>query len=125
MNKDAHVIAISHEKLSSMTENELREAMKTELDQIERKAANQSQHIIEDYEPYIEAAIERRERFERKRLLEDLVDKMELEDLVDKMEIKDLQSVLNAKGYVLLTRSESEAIIDYMGIKSMLGEVFK
>lgn len=116
MNKDAHVIAISHEKLSSMTEDELREAMKTELDQIERKAANQSQHIIEDYEPYIEAAIERRERFERKRLLE---------DLVDKMEIKDLQSVLNAKGYALLTRSESEAIIDYMGIKSMLGEVFK
>ena len=91
MNKDAHVIAISHEKLSSMTEDELREAMRTELDQIERNAANQSQHIVEDYAAYIEAAIE-------------------LEDLVDKMEIKDLQSVLNAKGYVLLTQSEAKAI---------------
>lgn len=41
------------------------------------------------------------------------------------MSIDDVKLILNVKGYALLTRSESEAIIDYVGIKSMLGEVFK
>ena len=41
------------------------------------------------------------------------------------MSIDDVKHILNVKGYVLLTRSESEAIINYMGIKSIFGEVFK
>ncbi len=113
MNKDAHVIAISHEKLSSMTEDELRAAMQTELAKIEAEYNCKKKAIIDDYDPYIKAA----ENRIKKKLL--------LEELIEEMSIDDVKLILNAKGYVLLTRSESEAIIDYMGIKSMLGEVFK
>ena len=82
MNKDAHVIAISHERLYSMTEDELRAA----------------------------------ERFNKQKMLK---------ELIEEMSIDDVKLILNVKGYVLLTRSESEAIIDYMGIKSMFSGVFK
>lgn len=82
MNKDTHVIVISHERLYSMTEDELRAA----------------------------------ERFNKQKMLK---------ELIEEMSIDDVKLILNVKGYVLLTRSESEAIIDYVGIKSMLGGVFK
>lgn len=82
MNKDAHVIAISHERLYSMTEDELRAV----------------------------------ERFNKQKMLK---------ELIEEMSIDDVKHILNVKGYVLLTRSESEAIINYMGIKSTFGEVFK
>lgn len=113
MNKDAHVIAISHERLSSMTEDELRATMQMELAKIEAEYNCRKKAIIDDYDPYIKAA----ENRIKKKLL--------LEGLIEEMSIDDVKLILNAKGYVLLTRSESEAIIDYMGIKSMLGEVFK
>lgn len=115
MNKNAHVIAISHEKLSSMTEAELREAMQTELNQIEAESNCRKKAIADDYEPYIKAAKDRQES-----------DKLStLKKFINEMNIADIRLELNTKGYVLLTRSEAEAIIDYMGIKSMLSEVFK
>lgn len=113
MNKDAHVIAISHERLSSMTDDELRATMQTELAKIEAEYNCKKKAIIDDYDSYIKSS---KERFNKQKMLE---------ELIEEMSIDDVKLILNAKGYVLLTRSESEAIIDYMGIKSMLGEVFK
>lgn len=55
----------------------------------------------------------------------DSISKKMLKELIEEMSIDDVKLILNVKGYALLTRSESEAIIDYVGIKSMLGEVFK
>lgn len=59
MNKDAHVIAISHERLSSMTEDELRATMQTELAKIEAEYNCRKKSIIDDYDPYIKSAQER------------------------------------------------------------------
>lgn len=115
MNKDAHVIAISHEKLSSMTEAELREAMQTELNQTEAECNCRKKAIIDDYDPYIKAAKDR-QGFDKVNMLR---------KLIDEMDIADVRFALNTKGYILLTRSESEAIINYMGIKSIFDEVFK
>ena len=113
MNKDTHVIAISHERLSSMTEDELRATMRTELAKIEAEYNCKKKAIIDDYDPYIKLS---KERINKQKMLK---------ELIEEMRIDDVKQILNVKGYVLLTRSESEAIIDYMGIKSMLGEVFK
>lgn len=113
MNKDAHVIAISHEKLSSMTEGELRATMQTELAEIEAEYNCRKKAIIDDYDPYIKSS---KERFNKQKMLK---------ELIGEMSIDDVKLILNVKGYVLLTRSESEAIINYMGIKPMFGEVFK
>nr|DAZ21760.1 MAG TPA: hypothetical protein [Caudoviricetes sp.] len=113
MNKDAHVIAISHEKLSSMTEGELRTTMQVELAKIEAEYNCRKKAIIDDYDPYIKSS---KERFNKQKMLK---------ELIEEMSIDDVKLILNVKGYALLTRSESEAIIDYVGIKSMLGEVFK
>lgn len=113
MNKDAHVIAISHEKLSSMTEGELRTTMQVELAKIEAEYNCRKKAIIDDYDPYIKSS---KERFNKQKMLK---------ELIEEMSIDDVKLILNVKGYALLTRSESEAIIDYAGIKSMLGEVFK
>lgn len=113
MNKDAHVIAISHERLSSMTEDELREAMQTELTTIEAEYNCRKKAILDDYDPYIKSI---KERFNKQKMLK---------ELIGEMSIDDIKLILNAKGYVLLTRSESKAIINYMGIKPMFGEVFK
>lgn len=113
MNKDAHVIAISHERLSSMTEDELRATMQTELAKIEAEYNCKKKAIIDDYDPYIKLS---KERINKQKMLK---------ELIEEMSIDDVKLILNLKEYVLLTRSESEAIIDYMGIKSMLGEVFK
>lgn len=113
MNKDAHVITISHEKLSSMTEDELRATMQTELAKIEAEYNCKKKAIIDDYDLYIKSS---KERINKQKMLK---------ELIEEMRIDDIKLILNVKGYVLLTRSESEAIIDYMGIKSMLGEVFK
>ena len=115
MNKNAHVIAISHEKLSSMTEAELREAMQTELNQIEAECNCRKKAIADDYEPYIKAAKDRQE-FDKVNMLR---------KLIEEMDIADVRFALNTTGYIVLTRSESEAIIGYMGIKSMFGGVFK
>lgn len=115
MNKNAHVIAISHEKLSSMTEAELREAMQIELNQIEEKYNCQKKDITDDYEPYIKAAKDR-QGFDKVNMLR---------NLIDEMGIADVRFALNTKGYILLTRSESEAIINYIGIKSILDDAFK
>lgn len=115
MNKNAHVIAISHEKLSSMTEAELREAMQTELNQIEEECNCRKKAIADDYESYIKAAKDR-QGFDKVNMLR---------KLIEEMDIADVRFALNTKGYILLTRSESEAIINYMGIKSIFGEVFK
>lgn len=115
MNKNAHVITISHEKLSGMTEDELQAAMQAELAKIDAEHNCRRKTIIEDYDPYIKAAKDRQES-----------DKLStLKKLINKMNIADIRLELNTKGYVLLTRSEAEAIIDYMGIKSMFGGVFK
>lgn len=115
MNKNAHVIAISHEKLSSMTEDELQAAMQAELAKIDAEHNCRRKAIIDDYDPYIKAAKDHQES-----------DKLSiLRKLIDEMDIADIRLALNTKGYILLTRSESEAIIDYMGIKSMLSGVFK
>lgn len=113
MNKDAHVIAISHERLSNMTEGELRATMQTELAEIEAEYNCRKKAIIDDYDPYIKSS---KERFNKQKMLK---------ELIEEMSIDDIKLILNAKEYVLLTRSESKAIIDYMGIKSMFGEVFK
>lgn len=113
MNKDAHVIAISHERLSSMTEDELRATMQTELAKIDAEYNCRKKAIIDDYDPYIKSS---KDRFNKQKMLK---------ELIEEMSIDDVKLILNIKGYVLLTRSESEAIIDYVGIKSMLGEVFK
>lgn len=113
MNKDAHVIAISHERLSSMTEDELRATMQTELAKIEAEYSCRKKAIIDDYDPYIKSS---KDRFNKQKMLK---------ELIEEMNIDDVKLILNVKGYALLTRSESEAIIDYVGIKSMLGEVFK
>ena len=113
MNKDAHVIAISREKLSSMTEGELRATMQTELAEIEAEYNCRKKAIIDDYDPYIKLS---KERFNKQKMLK---------ELIGEMSIDDVKLILNVKGYVLLTRSESEAIINYMGIKPMFGEVFK
>lgn len=107
MNKNAHVIAISHEKLSSMTE--------AELNQIEAECNCRKKTIADDYEPYIKAAKDRQE-FDKVNMLR---------KLIEEMDIADVRFALNTTGYIVLTRSESEAIIGYMGIKSMLSEVFK
>ena len=113
MNKDAYVITISHERLSSMTEDELRATMQAELAKIEAEYNCKKKAIIDDYDPYIKSS---KERFNKQKMLK---------ELIEDMSIDDVKLILNIKGYVLLTRSESEAIIDYVGIKSMLGEAFK
>lgn len=113
MNKDAHVIAISHEKLSSMTEDELQVAMQTELAKIEAEYNCRKKAITDDYDPYLKLS---KERFDKQKMLK---------ELIEEMSIDDVKLILHVKGYALLTRSESKAIIDYMGIKFMLGEVFK
>ena len=110
MNKDAHVIVISHEKLSGMTEAELREAMQTELNQIEAECNCRKKAIADDYEPYIKAAKDR-QGFDK---LNTLI------KLIGEMDIADVRFAMNINGYAVLTRSESEAIIGYMGIKSLL-----
>ena len=115
MNKNAHVIAISHEKLSSMTEDELLAAMQAELAKIDTEHNCRRKAIIDDYDPYIKAAKDRQE-FDKVNMLR---------KLIEEMDIADVRFALNTTGYIVLTRSESEAIIDYMGIKSMFGEVFK
>lgn len=115
MNKNAHVIAISHEKLSSMTEAELHATMQAELAKIETEYSCQKKAIIDDYDPYIKAAKDR-QGFDKLNMLR---------KLIEEMDIADVRFALNTTGYIVLTRSESEAIIDYMGIKSMFGEVFK
>mgnify|MGYP004540630607 CR=1 FL=1 len=115
MNKDAHVIYISHEELSSMTEDELHAAMQTELNQIEAECNCRKKAIANDYEPYIKAAKDR-QGFDKVNMLR---------KFIDEMDIADVRFALNTKGYIVLTRSESEAIIDYMGIKSIFDEVFK
>ncbi len=115
MNKDPHVVIISHEELSSMTEAELREAMQTELNQIEAECNCRKKAIADDYAPYIKAAKDR-QGFDKVNMLR---------KLIDEMDIADVRFALNTKGYILLTRSESEAIINYMGIKSIFDEVFK
>ena len=115
MNKNAHVITISHEKLSSMTEAELREAMQTELNQIEAECNCRKKAIADDYEPYIKAAKDR-QGFDKLNMLR---------KLIEEMDIADVRFALNTTGYIVLTRSESEAIINYMGIKSIFDEVFK
>lgn len=52
---------------------------------------------------------------------EDAFDKLNtLIELIGEMDIADVRFAMNIKGYVVLTRSESEAIINYMGIKSLL-----
>lgn len=113
MNKDPHVIAISHETLSSMTEDELRAAMQVELAKIEAEYNCRKKAILDDYDPYIKSS---KERFNKQKMLK---------ELIEEMSIDDVKLILNVKGYVLLTRSESEAIINYMGIKSTFSEVFK
>lgn len=113
MNKNAHVIAISHERLSSMTEDELRATMQVELAKIEAEYNCKKKAVIDVFDPYIKSS---KERFNKQKMLK---------ELIEEMSIDDVKLILNAKGYVLLTRSESKAIIDYMGIKPMFGEVFK
>nr|DAK55656.1 MAG TPA: Serine/threonine-protein kinase 3 [Caudoviricetes sp.] len=115
MNKNAHVIAISHEGLSSMTDDELHAAMQAELAKIEAEYNCKKKAVIDDYDPYIKAAKDH-QGFDKVNMLR---------KLIDEMDIADVRFALNTKGYILLTRSESEAIINYMGIKSMFGEVFK
>lgn len=115
MNKNVHVIDISHEAMSSMTEDELRAAMQAELAKIETEYNCKKKAIIDDYDPYIKAAKDRQE-FDKVNMLR---------KLIEEMDIADARFALNTKGYIVLTRSESEAIIDYMGLKSMFGEVFK
>lgn len=113
MNKDAHVIAISHERLSSMTKDELRTTMQVELAKIEAEYNCKKKAVIDVFDPYIKSS---KERFNKQKMLK---------ELIEEMSINDVKHILNVKGYVLLTRSESEAIINYMGIKSTFGEVFK
>lgn len=113
MNKDAHVIAISHEKLASMAEDELRTTMQVELAKIEAEYNCKKKAVIDVFDPYIKSS---KERFNKQKMLK---------ELIEEMSIDDIKLILNVKGYVLLTRPESEAIINYMGIKSMFGEVFK
>lgn len=113
MNKDPHVIAISHERLSSMTEDELRTTMQVELAKIEAEYNCKKKAVIDVFDPYIKTS---KERFNKQKMLK---------ELIEEMSIDDIKLILNTKGYVLLTRSESEAIIDYIGIKSMFSEVFK
>lgn len=115
MNKNVHVIDISHEVLSSMTEDELHATMQAELAKIEAEYNCKKKAIIDDYDPYIKAAKDR-QGFDKMNMLR---------KLVDEMDIADVRFALNTKGYILLTRSESEAIIEYMGIKSIFDEVFK
>lgn len=80
MNKNAHVIAISHEKLSSMAEAELREAMQTELNQIEAECNCQKKAIADDYEPYIKAAKDR-QGFDKLNMLRKLIEEMGIADV--------------------------------------------
>ena len=115
MNKNAHVIDISHEAMSSMTEDELRAAMQAELAKIETEYNCKKKTIIDDYEPYIKAAKDR-QGFDKLNMLR---------KLIEEMDIADVRFALNTTGYIVLTRSESEAIINYMGIKSIFDEVFK
>nr|DAG51027.1 MAG TPA: Serine/threonine-protein kinase 4 [Caudoviricetes sp.] len=115
MNKNAHVIDISHEAMSSMTEDELRAAMQAELAKIEAEYNCKKKTIIDDYDPYIKAAKDR-QGFDKLNMLR---------KLIDEMDIADVRFALNTTGYIVLTRSESEAIINYMGIKSIFDEVFK
>lgn len=114
MNKNAHVIAISHEKLSSMTEDELQAAMQAELAKIDAEHNCRRKAIIDDYDPYIKAAKDRQES-----------DKLStLKKLIDEMDIADIRLVLDTKRYVLITQSRSEASLNFTGIKSLLGEVW-
>lgn len=101
MNKDVHVIAISHERLSSMTEDELRATMQTELAKIEAEYNCKKKAIIDDYDLYIKAAKDRQESDKRKMLRK----------LIDEMNIADVRSALNEKGYILAKNSEVEVTI--------------
>ena len=89
--------------------------MQTELNQIEAECNCRKKAIADDYEPYIKAA-KNRQGFDKLNMLR---------KLIEEMDIADVRFALNTTGYIVLTRSESEAIINYMGIKSMFDEVFK
>ena len=102
MNKDAHAIAVSHERLSSMTEDELRTTMQAELDKIEAEYNCKKKAVIDVFDSYIKSS---KERFNKRKMLK---------ELIEEMSIDDVKLVLNAKGYVLFTRFESEAITDYI-----------
>ena len=102
MNKDAHVIAISHERLSSMTEDELCTTMQEELAKIEAEYNCKKKAVIDVFDSYIKSS---KERFNKRKMLR---------ELIEEMSIDDVKLVLNAKGYVLFTRFESKAIIDYI-----------
>lgn len=88
MNKNAHIIAISHEKLSSMTADELREAMEMELDKIAIVRDEQMDAVKDDYAPYIDAA----EKHEKYSLL--------LMECIDNLEPSDLDALLRLKGVI-------------------------
>ena len=102
MNKDAHVIAVSHERLSSMTEDELRTTMQAELAKIEAEYNCKKKAVIDVFDSYIKSS---KERFNKRKMLK---------ELIEEMSIDDVKLVLNAKGYVLFTRFESKATIDYI-----------
>lgn len=102
MNKDAHVIAVSHERLSSMTEDELHTTMQAELAKIEEEYNCKKKAVIDVYDSYIKSS---KERFNKRKMLK---------ELIEEMSIDDVKLVLNAKGYVLFTRFESKETIDYI-----------
>lgn len=102
MNKDAHAIAVSHERLSSMTEDELRTAMQAELAKIEAEYNCKKKAVIDVFDSYIKSS---KERFNKRKMLK---------ELIEEMSIDDVKLALNAKGYVLFTRFESKAANDYI-----------
>lgn len=85
MNKDAHVIAISHEKLSSMTVDELEHCMKMEFIKIAMVRDEQMDAVRDDYAPYIDAA---KKRNKYSLLFMECIDNLSRSDIDDLLRLK-------------------------------------
>lgn len=108
-------VCYSREAIESWASNELAEFRNKLIHKNHEAAMDYENAIFEAFEPYIKAAKDR-QGFDKLNMLR---------KLIEEMDIADVRFALNTTGYIVLTRSESEAIIDYMGIKSIFDEVFK